>query len=463
MPSRIMVVDDEPGILEVCLDTLSMLPDVEVDVENQCFCAEKKLATVPYDLLVTDIRMPGMNGIELLRKVREKNPGLIVLMLTAFPSVETAVESMKLGAADYLTKPFRPDELRQTVCRLLEEKRLREENHLLRRQVERDYRMGEMIGKSPAIRSVFDTINQIGPTDIDVLILGETGTGKELVARNIHRKSQRNDQRFVPIDCGSIPEDLLESELFGHERGAFTGANERSIGLLEFANKGTFFLDEVGHLPLKLQAKLLRVLQERKIRRLGGMHEIDVDIRLIAATSLNLDEEIKQNRFRMDLYYRINVGRIDVPPLRERVEDIALLTSHFLNQFASHMNREYTEIEFEPEVFEVFNFYHWPGNVRELQNIVKRTLAMSRSELITVHDLPDEIVVAAGNRPTSEQTGFFKLRDQYIASFERQHLTELLKATGGDVSMAAEQAQIPRGTFYRLMKKNNLDPEYFRN
>ncbi len=458
--SRILVVDDEPQMLEVCFDTLCKLPDTDVVVEKHSTRAVDMVTEEPWDLLIADIRMPKVNGVELVRIAKEQDPGLVVLMLTAFPTVDTAVECMKLGATDYLIKPIKPDELRSNVRRLLEEKRLREENRLLRRQVERDYRMGEMIGKSRSAQAVFETIERIAPADIDVLILGETGTGKELVARNIHHYSKRKDQRFVPVDCGAIPEDLLESELFGHERGAFTGANEKSMGLLEFANKGTFFLDEVGHLPQKLQAKLLRVLQERKIRRVGGTQEMDIDVRLIAATSLDLDEEIKHNRFRQDLYYRINVGRVDVPPLRDRSEDIVLIASHYLTQYAMQMDKE--DVDVDPELFEVLKYYHWPGNVRELQNIVKRTLAMARSNRVTVDDLPDEIVVAAACCPSGHETGFFKLREQHVVSFERQYLSELLKTTRGDVTQAAEQAQIPRGTFYRLMKKNNLDPEFFR-
>ena len=461
MPSRILIVDDESGILEVCSDTLNKLNDVKVEVEQNSRIAESKMTSESYDLLIADIRMPGLNGVELVRSARKNNPGLIVLMLTAFPSVETAVESMKLGAADYLTKPFQPDDLRNKVRRLLEEKQLREENRLLRRQVERDYRMGDMLGKSLPVQKIFDTIKQIAPTDIDVLIIGESGTGKELVARNIHRQSRRDKQRFVPVDCGAIPENLLESELFGHERGAFTGADQRSMGLIEFANKGTFFLDEVGHLPLKLQSKLLRVLQERKIRRVGGTQEMDVDIRLIAATSLDLDHEIKQERFRMDLYYRINVGRVEVPPLRERGEDITLLTSHFLKLFGSQMNKE--GIDMDPEVFDILDHYHWTGNVRELQNVVKRTLAMARGDMITVNDLPEEIVASTSKLPVGHESGFFKLRNQHVSGFERQYLSDLLEATGGDVSEAAHQSQVPRGTFYRLLKKNDLDPENFRD
>lgn len=460
-PSRILVVDDETQMLEVCSDTLSKLSDTEVVVEQSSIKAADMLASETWDLLIADIRMPKMDGVELVRKAKEHDPGLMVLMLTAFPSVDTAVESMKLGANDYLTKPIKPDALRNDVRRLLEEKRLREENRLLRRQVEQDYRMGEMIGQSRPMKVVFDTIKRVAQSDIDVLITGETGTGKELAARNIHQRSIRKDEKFVPIDCGAIPDELLESELFGHERGAFTGADERSIGLLEFAHKGIFFMDEIGQLPPKLQAKLLRVLQERKIRRVGGNREIPIDVRIIAATSLDMEEEIEKEQFRSDLYYRINVGRIKLPPLRNRGEDIALLTRHFLEKYAEKMGK--IGVELDPEALEILKGYRWPGNVRQLENVVKRMLVMARGEQITPDDLPDEIVATAEKRPGKRKAGFFKLRDQKVATFERQYLTEMLKKTDGDVSRAAEQAQIPRGTFYRLLNKNNVNPKNFRH
>lgn len=460
--SRILVVDDEPHMLEVCHDTLNNLSKTEVVVEKNSTEAAEKLTSENWDVLIADIRMPGMNGVDLVRHALQQDPELMVLMLTAYPTVDTAVETMKLGASDYLTKPIKPDELRKNVHRLLEEKRMREENRLLRRQVEREHRMGEMIGKSEPIQKVFDTIRQVAQTDFDVLLIGETGTGKELAAHNIHRQSTRHNQRFVPVDCGAIPEELLESELFGHERGAFTGANERSIGLLEYSHKGTFFLDEIGQLPLKLQAKLLRVLQERKIRRVGGTQEIEVDVRIIAATSLDLEEEIRQGRFRDDLYYRINVARVDLPPLRERREDIALLTSHFIDKHAAKMGKTGSDVDMDSQALEIFKNYRWPGNIRQLENIIKRTLIMARGYPISIDDLPDEIVAMAGDRSVYQEGGFFELRNQHVAQFEQEYLSKLLETTGGDVSKAAEEAKIPRGTFYRLLKKNNIDPESFR-
>ena len=458
---RIYIVDDEPGMLEVCEDTLNALSGVEIEVESDSRKAAKRLAENGFDLLLTDIRMPGVDGIELLRIAREKDPNLPVLILTAYPSVETAVESMKLGASDYIVKPFNTDDLLATVKRLIEEQQLRDENQLLRRQIERSYAFGEMLGKSEAMQKIFHTIGRVAETDVDVLVLGETGTGKELVARSLHQRSSRASKRFVPVDCGAIPKELMESEFFGHEKGAFTGAQGRNLGLLEYANQGTIFLDEIGHLSLALQAKLLRALQERTIRRLGSNRQLDIDVRVVAATSLDLDAEVKAGRFRIDLYYRINVARVDLPPLREREGDIPLLAERLLKNYAAEMGRQETELS--PETLEVLSAYSWPGNIRELQNVLKRTLAMVRHQTIVPEDLPDPIVAAAGRPPSSSSAGgFFAQRERRVGSFEREYLTQLLAQTGGDVSQAARDAQLPRGTLYRLLKNHALDPADFR-
>ncbi|MEX0653467.1 MAG: sigma-54 dependent transcriptional regulator [Phycisphaeraceae bacterium] len=459
--ARVLVVDDEPGMLEVCADTLAKMNDVEVVVESNGGQAVKRLTgDETWDLLISDIRMPELHGVDLLRIARRHDPNLVVLMLTAYPTVETAVESMKLGAADYLTKPFLPDDLRATVRRLLEHHRLREENNLLQRQVERSHRFGDMIGRSVPMRRVFDTVQRVAPNDVDVLILGETGTGKELVARSIHQHSARKGKRFVPVDCGAIPEQLLESEFFGHERGAFTGADTRSLGLMEFADGGTFFLDEIGQLPINLQAKLLRALQERRIRRVGGTQEIELDVRVIAATSLDLEQEIAHQRFRADLYYRINVARLDLPPLRERADDITMLAEHFVHRHADEMGHK--QIRITPEALEILCSYHWPGNVRELQNAIRRALAMTRDSDLCPDDLPAEIVAAAGTTRTGGSDGLFELRDQHVTTFERQYLVELMQRNQGDVVQAAVAAKVPRGTFYRLLKKHDLNPRDFR-
>jgi DNA-binding NtrC family response regulator len=458
--ARILIVDDEEGMLEVCADTLRKLPEATFVLERQSRRAAELLSAEQFNLLITDIRMPEISGVELLRIARQRDPDIPVLMLTAFPTVETAIECMKLGAADYVTKPFLPDDLLATVRRLLEERRLRQENLLLQRQVERTYSFDEIVGKSPGMQVVFEKIQRVSTTDADVLILGETGVGKELVARSIHTRSHRKTARFVPVDCGAIPENLLESELFGHERGAFTGAHAQSLGLLELADGGTFFLDEIGELPLQLQAKLLRTLQERKFRRVGGKEEIPVNVRVVAATNRDLAVEMRERRFREDLYYRINVVRIELPPLRERREDIPLLIRHLITRYAAEMGKPHAEVD--PAVGEVLSRYLWPGNVRELQNVVKRTLAMARHRIISLDDLPDEIVIQAGDRSEESYEGFFQLRMLRITAFEKEYLANLLDRCRGDVSQAAREARLPRGTLYRLLKKHDLNAEDFR-
>jgi DNA-binding NtrC family response regulator len=458
--TRVLVVDDEKDMLSVCADVLGKLPDVDVQVEANSERARDRLGNESFDLLLTDVRMPRVGGVDLVRAARERDPEAVILVFTAYPSIESAIEAMKLGANDYIAKPFLPDDLLRVASRLLEERRLRGENQLLERHLERDYGFEEILGTSAAMLGVFETIRRVAEIEADVLIIGETGTGKELVARSIHKRSGRKSGRFVPVDCGAIPEDLLESEFFGHERGSFTGAHARSLGLLEFAHKGSFFLDEIAELSSRLQVKLLRVLQERKIRRVGGREEIPVDVRVIAATSRKLAEEIKEGRFREDLYYRINVARIELPPLRERREDLPLLVDHFVARHAAEMGRQVERVD--PEVLEVLSLYHWPGNVRELQNVLKRALAMCRHTTLSVEDLPDEIVVAAGEKSDSDNVGFFHVREQRIAAFEREYLANVLRVSGGDVSQAARDACIPRGTFYRLLKKHDIDPGGFR-
>lgn len=458
---RVLVVDDEPGMLEVCGDTLRRLPDLEIVLEGSASRAAERLRDEHFDLVVADVRMPEMSGIDLLRVARERQPDVAALVITAYPTVEGAVESMKLGAADYMMKPIRPDELRAAAGRLLECQGLRRENELLTRRFDRGRAFDDIIGDSPAMRAVYDTIERVAGTDVDVLIQGETGSGKELVARSIHRRSRRASGKFVPVDCSAIPEDLLESEFFGHERGAFTGAHAQALGLLEFAHRGTFFLDEIGELPLPLQAKLLRALQERSIRRVGGKEEVPVDVRVLAATARDLGQEVRERRFRPDLYYRVNVVGIQVPPLRERIEDIPLLADHFVARYAREMDRG--ELRVDPDAMEVLKRYGWPGNVRELQNVVKRSIAMTRAKVVTPSDLPDELVLQAGTTTPTPERGFFAERGRTVARFEREYLGRLMEEHGGDAVAAAEAGGLPLGTLYRLLKKNGLRAEDFRS
>jgi len=458
--SRILVVDDEQLMLEVCADSLANLPDANIVLESDSSHAAKLLSTASWDLLITDVRMPHHSGMDLLQIAREQDPNLAVLMMTAYPSVEKAVESMRLGATDYIVKPFLPGDLMHAVQRLINARQLRDENTLLLRQLQRSYSFGTLIGESASMRELVKTIKQVAPTNVDVLITGETGTGKELVARGLHQFSARHEKKFVPVDCGAIPEDLMESEFFGYERGAFTGADRRSLGLMEFADGGTFFLDEIGELSLRLQAKLLRVLQERTVRRVGGNDEIGVDIRMIAATSRDLDADVKAQLFRSDLYYRINVAHIELPPLRDRIEDIPLLVEHFTRLYAHEMGREQTVVE--PDAHEILANYIWPGNVRQLQNVVKRMLVMTNRQTIKVQDLPDEIVSSATSSEQTGSQGFFDQKQQNIATFEKEYLSDLLRSCRGDIPGAAKVAQVPRGTLYRLLKNYGLSAADFR-
>ncbi|MDA1164613.1 MAG: sigma-54 dependent transcriptional regulator [Planctomycetota bacterium] len=318
-----------------------------------------------------------------------------------------------------------------------------------------------VIGSSPSMQAVADTISRVAESGVDVLILGETGTGKELVARSVHGLGRRADGPFVPIDCGAIPENLLESELFGYEQGAFTGADRQRRGLLETANGGTFFLDEIGDLPLVLQAKLLRVLQERKLRRVGGNMEVAVDVRIVAATSLDLDQMVKERTFREDLFYRINVVRIDLPPLRERGDDLGLLAEHFTLRCSREMERRVPAIT--PAAYSLMRRYHWPGNIRELQNVIRRAIALSDSDKISPDDLPISLVAAANAGRGNQARGFFKIREEYLSRFEREYFSSLLRLHSGNVKESAREAQLPRGTFYRILKSHLMDPADFRS
>lgn len=317
------------------------------------------------------------------------------------------------------------------------------------------------VGGSPAMRAVQETVQRVAVTDVDVLILGETGTGKELVARAVHDNSRRRAGPFVPIDCGAIPENLLESELFGYERGAFTGADRQRRGLMETASGGTFFLDEIGDLPIVLQAKLLRVLQERVLRRVGGNDEVPIDVRIVAATSLNLDEMVRERRFREDLFYRINVVRIDLPPLRDRGDDLGLLAEHFIERFSREMQRPIPALT--GEAYSLMRRYRWPGNIRELQNVIRRAIALSNDKMLGPDDLPVSLVAEADARRGDAARGFFEIRNDYVARFEREYFTSLLERHHGNVKEAAREARLPRGTLYRLLSQHAINPDIFRH
>jgi len=458
--TKILIVDGAPEALNKYRRTLRDLPGVEILMEDQSLRVAERLENERPAVLITELQMPQLSGLELLRLGRQRDPDLIVIVLAANPTVELAVECMKLGAAEFVTKPFLPEELLRTVQSLLEAKKVANEKVVVREEWQRDSSFGEILGKSGVMRKVFNGIQRAAKAPFDVLVSGETGTGKELVAQAIHQRSRRRAGPFVAVDCGAIPHDLLESEFFGHERGAFTGAQGRKVGLLEAANQGTFFLDELAQLPLHLQAKLLRVLQERRIRRLGGTTEMSLDVRFIAASSADLEEEVRAGRFRLDLFHRIRVLGIKLPPLRERAEDIPLLAAHFIGRYSQELERE--PVELSPQAIRVLTSYCWPGNVRELQNVLRETLVMATSRVIMAEDLPEYVVADAASCCCKNETSFFEERNQRVAAFEREYLQDLLSTFRGDVSAAARQMQVPRCTFYRLLKKHDVNPARFR-
>jgi two-component system response regulator HydG len=461
--AHVLVVDNDPGVESLVRKALS---SADVRQATDPDAAVALLEAESFDLVLAAIVPGSLDGLSLLNSAQRIDSRLPVILLAESPSIEGVSAGLRLGAADYLAKPLVVDDLRRSAERILAGRRLDAEHELLRRQIERPYTFEEIIGASRGMRRVYETIERVAGSNVDVLVLGETGTGKELVARAIHRRSQRASGPFVPIDCGAIPDNLLESELFGHERGSFTGAESRRIGLLEFADGGTVFLDELAELPLLLQAKLLRTLQERKIRRVGGREELEIDVRVVAATARDIDAMVRGGHFRQDLYYRINVVRVDLPPLRSRGDDIGLLAEYFANRHSREMGKPVSGIT--PEAYQVLRQYAWPGNVRELQNVIRRGIALCKGTMIGLDDLPDEVVVAAGQRGAQEreasgESGYFQLRDEHVARFERQYLTDLLTRHRGDVQAAAREARLPRGTLYRLMKNHALDSAEFRD
>lgn len=440
-----LVVDDDRDMREMVHD---MLKDRGHHVTTAASGDEalKRLSEGDYGAVLTDLRMQGMQGTELLTEVKRLYPNVGVILMTAFGSVETAVEAMKHGASDYVTKPVKKDELVRVVERVLREASLRQEVSRLRKEVHKEYSFHQILGKSKAIQVVFDLIRRVADSPTNVLITGESGTGKELVAKAIHYNSDRKEAPFIPVNCAAIPEQLLESELFGHMRGAFTDAKADKRGLFEDAQKGTLFLDEISELPLMLQAKLLRAIQEREIRRVGANKSVSVDVRIIAATNLNLAEEVKAKRFRDDLYYRLNVIELKLPPLRERREDIPLLVEAFLKKCADARRKEVKGVS--ESALAMLMDYAWPGNVRELENVIERAVTLSRGEKIVPEDLPPAVQGARGDRRVLDEAAE---RTLSLEAVEKEYILKILDRTGGNKYQAAHALGIDRKTLYRKL------------
>jgi DNA-binding NtrC family response regulator len=412
------------------------------------------------DLILTDLRMPKKDGMSVLKEAKAVDPDIVVLLFTAYGTIKSALEACKLGAFDYILKPFSAEQLRIAVNRGFKQKRLADENKYLRSQLKEAYGFNRIIGKSASLQKVLKLVKKVSKTEANVLIQGDSGTGKELIARNIHIHSDRSHRPFVPVDCASLPENLLESELFGHEKGAFTDAHVTRPGIFEYADGGTLFLDEIGELSITLQSKLLRTLQEHQVRRVGGRKLINVDVRIITATNKNLQKAVAEANFREDLFYRINVITIPLPPLRERMDDVPLLAKHYLKHFSKGSINEVNGIS--PKAMELLERYHWPGNVRELQNVIERAVSLTVSQTIVPDDLPEQIRLA-GNpddcvSPILSPTGsnYKEAKKDWLDLFEKQYLSDLLKRHCGNISKAALEAQVNRKTIHRLLKRHRL-------
>ncbi len=450
--AKIILVDDEPSILSV----LSVLLKAEGHVVTPVDNGEKAMELFKsnqYDLMISDIRMKPIDGITLLHAAREAQPTMAVLMVTGYGSVETAVEAMKLGAFDYITKPFKVDEMLITVQRALDYNKTLSENVNLKAQLESRYRFENIIAESSAMRNVCEMIERVAPTDATVLIHGESGTGKEVVAKAIHAYSNRKAKLFLPLNCAALPEPLLESELFGHVKGSFTGASADKEGLFEAANGGTILLDEISSMPMGIQAKLLRVLQEKEIRRVGGNDRIAVDVRVLAATNSRLETMIENGAFREDLYYRLSVIPIEIKPLRERTEDILPLVQHFLRK---EIGERGALPEIKPEVIMFFEQYAWPGNIRELENAIKHALTFAKDNVIGMSCLPAKMIKnsnyfegAVSGAKREDFRG--KSLKAFLRTKEKEYLAQVLKNTDGDKQMAAKALKISLATLYRKL------------
>ncbi|MDB9822781.1 sigma-54 dependent transcriptional regulator [Deltaproteobacteria bacterium] len=452
--STILVVDDDPAH-RTMLKTLLAGWEYDIHEADDGSTAIKRVNARAYDLILMDIRMIKMSGLEALGEIRAINPSIPIIIMTAYASVETAVEALKKGAYDYLTKPLDFDDLRLTMLRAMDHTRLREENRQLRENLGSQFDRQNIIGRSPAMVKLLETVAQVAPSEATVLVTGDSGTGKEMIAGAIHFNSPRKDAPFVKINCAAITETLLESEIFGHEKGAFTGAHRKKEGRFYQAHGGSIFLDEISEMSLAMQVKLLRVIQEREFNRVGGEEVIKVDVRMIAATNRDLLEEIDRGKFREDLYYRLNVVNLKMPPLRERREDIPLLAQHFLRMFSEKNRKQIKGLT--PQAMDLLLKYSWPGNVRELMNAIERGVVLSRSDYLNEEDLP--LILLEDNSLDREIISKKTLpADIPLEEVEKGSILNTLESTGGNKSEAARRLGITRKTLHKKLKKYGLMP-----
>ena len=456
--SHLLIVDDERSMREL-LEYMLSKEGYTISLAENGRTAVEMVASTDFDLILCDIRLGDITGIEVLRAAKQKNPQSVVIMISAYATTETAVEAMNDGAFDYVPKPFDNEELKETIAHALERKTLEAERRVLESELKETVHFGKIVGNSPCMQHIYQMVRQVAKTRTNILVTGESGTGKELIAKAIHDESDRFDQPFIPINCGGIPETLVESEFFGHKKGAFTGASSDKKGLLEAADGGTVFLDEVGELSIPMQVKLLRAVQERVFRYVGGTQDVSVDIRILSATNKQHEDAVIDGEFREDLFYRLNVIEIKVPPLRERKGDLKLLAQHFIEKYAKEMNKEVTKLS--SYAIDMLKKYNFPGNVRELENLIERSVALSNTNIL----LPDSLAMSIHKRRWIEgiQNKRFDLDevpngvslDDILAEIERSYLTRALESTNNNKNKAAELLGISFRSFrYRVDKLN---------
>lgn len=459
MKAPILVVDDDEGILESC----RMILEDEghsVEVAHSGAAGLEILRQRSFALMLIDLRMPEMSGLEILEQARAADPDVLPIIITGYGTIESAVEAMKKGAFNYITKPFTAAQLMAAVDTALEYSTLLRDNASLREQLKRCCSLHRIVGQSASLESVLAIIAKVAPSDANVLVTGESGTGKELVAHTLHVNSNRCDKPFIAVDCAALPSTLLESELFGYEQGAFTGASQMKRGLFELADRGTLLLDEIAEMSAELQAKLLRTLQERSFRRLGGERLIRVDIRIIASTNRNLQAEVQDGRFRQDLLYRLNVVTINPPPLRDRQGDVARLTDYFLREFSRASGK--SRVRIDPEALRALDRYRWPGNVRELRNVIERAVVLCEGDTVRVQDLPEDIQEQGRiGKQIPLATGYKTLHQQWLGYQGKQYLMGLLRQHHGNISAVAREAQLSRKSVYDLLRRFEIDPLQF--
>ena len=459
VPISVLIVDDEELLVKSCGQILSS-EGYAVQTENRGRNALDAVRRHRPDIVLTDLMLPDMDGLSLLKEIKKLAPETLVVMITGFATVDSSVEAIRAGAYDYIPKPFTATQLRILIGRAAQQVQLVRDNAQLRDQLKKHYSFENIIGTSDSIQKVFSVVSRVAPTDASVFVSGESGTGKELIARAIHANSRRSGRAFMAINCAALPDHLLESELFGHEKGSFTGADTLRRGLLEVASGGTFFLDEISEMSMDLQAKLLRVIQERRIRRVGGEAEIPIDVRWVSATNRDPEQAVRDGNLRQDLLYRLNVVPVRLPPLRQRREDIPALAQHFLRRYAEEYER--ANVRFTPEALRILTDYQWPGNVRELQNVVERIVSLCLpGQEIGAADMPEELsMTPVGGRPAvsySADQPFHDAKTDAVTAFEKEYLRDLLQRHNGNISQAARTAGIDRKTIHRMLTKYDLD------